>query len=53
MSGNTVTLHRVIKATPERVYRAFLEPEALVKWWFLTQHHPQRHAKHQAGADAI
>ena len=33
MSGNTVTLHRVLKATPERVYRAFLEPEALVKWY--------------------
>lgn len=33
MSGNTVTLHRVIKATPERVYRAFLEPDALVKWY--------------------
>ena len=25
MSGNTVTLHRVIKAKPERVYRAFLD----------------------------
>lgn len=33
MSGNTITLHRVIKAPPERVYRAFLEPEALVKWY--------------------
>ena len=33
MSGNTVILHRVLKATPERVYRAFLEPEALVKWY--------------------
>lgn len=33
MSGNTITLHRVVKAPPERVYRAFLEPEALVKWY--------------------
>ena len=33
MSGNTITLHRVIKAPPERVYRAFIEPEALVKWY--------------------
>ncbi|CAM5225308.1 SRPBCC family protein [Alishewanella longhuensis] len=33
MSGNTITLHRVLKAPPERVYRAFLEPEALVKWY--------------------
>ena len=33
MSGNTITLHRVVKAPPERVYRAFIEPEALVKWY--------------------
>lgn len=33
MSGNTITLHRVVKAPPERVYRAFLEPQALVKWY--------------------
>jgi uncharacterized protein YndB with AHSA1/START domain len=31
-SGNTVRLHRVLKAPAERVYRAFLEPEAMVKW---------------------
>lgn len=30
--GNTVRLHRVLKASPEKVYRAFLEPEALAKW---------------------
>jgi uncharacterized protein YndB with AHSA1/START domain len=29
---NTVRLHRVLRATPERVYRAFLEPDALAKW---------------------
>jgi uncharacterized protein YndB with AHSA1/START domain len=29
---NTVKLHRVFAAPPERVYRAFLEPEAMVKW---------------------
>ncbi len=28
----TVTLHRVFKAPPERVYRAFLDPDAMVKW---------------------
>lgn len=28
----TVTLHRVIKATPEKVYRAFTEPNALASW---------------------
>lgn len=31
-STNTVRLHRVLRAAPERVYRAFLEPEAMVKW---------------------
>lgn len=29
---NTVRLHRVLRAPPERVYRAFLEPEAMAKW---------------------
>jgi uncharacterized protein YndB with AHSA1/START domain len=29
---NTVQLHRVLRATPERVYRAFLDPDAMVKW---------------------
>jgi uncharacterized protein YndB with AHSA1/START domain len=32
MSTNTVRLHRVIKATPERIYRAFLDADALCKW---------------------
>ncbi|MBC7843387.1 MAG: SRPBCC family protein [Gemmatimonadaceae bacterium] len=32
MATGTVTLHRVLRAPPERVYRAFLEPEALAKW---------------------
>lgn len=32
MSPNTVRLHRVLRSKPERVYRAFLEPDALVKW---------------------
>lgn len=29
---NTVRFHRVLRATPERVYRAFLDPDAMVKW---------------------
>ena len=29
---STVEFHRVLRAAPERVYRAFLDPEALVKW---------------------
>jgi uncharacterized protein YndB with AHSA1/START domain len=32
MSTGTVRLHRVLKAPPERIYRAFLDPEAMVKW---------------------
>jgi len=32
MSANTVRLHRVLRATPERVYRAFLDPDAMAKW---------------------
>lgn len=30
--GNTVKLHRVFKAPAERVYKAFLDPAAMVKW---------------------
>ncbi len=29
---NTIHLHRVLRAAPERVYRAFLEPAAMIKW---------------------
>ncbi len=32
MPSNTVRLHRVLRATPERVYRAFLDADAMVKW---------------------
>lgn len=32
MATNTVRLHRVLRAPPERIYRAFLDAEALVKW---------------------
>lgn len=32
MAGNTVKLHRVIKAKPERVFRAFTDPDAMAKW---------------------
>ena len=31
-STGTVRLHRVLKAPPERVYRAFLDPDAMAKW---------------------
>ena len=30
--GYTIKLHRVLRATPEKVYRAVLDPDALVKW---------------------
>ena len=30
--SNTVRLHRVLRAPPDRVYRAFLDPDAMAKW---------------------
>lgn len=32
MATGTVRLHRVLRCKPERVYRAFLEPDALARW---------------------
>lgn len=32
MPSNTVELHRVLKSTPDRLFRAFLTPGAIVKW---------------------
>jgi uncharacterized protein YndB with AHSA1/START domain len=32
VSTNTVHLHRVIAAKPEKIYRAFLNPDALARW---------------------
>lgn len=32
MSTSTVRLHRVLRAPPERIYRAFLNPDAMAKW---------------------
>src|SRR6201992_3254078 len=32
MPTNTIRLHRVLRATPERVYRAFLDADAMAKW---------------------
>ena len=32
MPTNTIRLHRVLRSTPERVYRAFLDADAKVKW---------------------
>jgi len=32
MATNTISLHRVLRAPPERVYRAFLDAGALCKW---------------------
>jgi uncharacterized protein YndB with AHSA1/START domain len=32
MSTSTIRLHRVLRATPEQVYRAFLDPDAMAKW---------------------
>lgn len=32
MATGTVRLHRVIRSTPERIYRAFLDADAMAKW---------------------
>lgn len=32
MSDRTIRLHRVLRAPPERIYRAFLDADALAKW---------------------
>ena len=32
MPTNTIRLHRVLRAPPERIYRAFLDGEAMAKW---------------------
>ena len=31
-SSNTVRLHRVLSTSPEKLYKAFLDPDAMVKW---------------------
>ena len=31
-STNTIRLHRVLRAAPEKIYRAFLDPDAMAKW---------------------
>jgi len=31
-NSQTVRLHRMLRATPERIYRAFLDPDAMAKW---------------------
>jgi uncharacterized protein YndB with AHSA1/START domain len=32
MAVNTVKLHRVLRATPEKIYRAFTDPDAMARW---------------------
>jgi uncharacterized protein YndB with AHSA1/START domain len=32
MTANTIRLHRVLRATPEKIYKAFLDPDAMAKW---------------------
>jgi uncharacterized protein YndB with AHSA1/START domain len=32
MTGNTIRLHRVLRTTPEKAYRAFIDPDAKAKW---------------------
>ncbi len=44
MSNNSITLHRVIKTSPAKIFRAFTEPDALSHWlppygFLCTVHH--------------
>lgn len=32
MSTHTIRLHRVLRATPEKIYRAFIDADAMAKW---------------------
>ncbi len=32
MQTNTIKLHRVLRASPEKIYRAFIDPDAMAKW---------------------
>ena len=32
MAGNTIRLHRVFRAPPSRIYKAFLDPDGMAKW---------------------
>src|ERR1700742_5199398 len=32
MAGNTIRLHRVLRAAPDKIYRAFLDADAKAKW---------------------
>jgi uncharacterized protein YndB with AHSA1/START domain len=32
MAPSTIRLHRILRATPEKIYRAFLDADALAKW---------------------
>jgi uncharacterized protein YndB with AHSA1/START domain len=32
MTENTIRLHCVLRATPEKIYKAFLDPDAMAKW---------------------
>jgi len=32
MSTNSIHLHRILRTTPDKLFRAFLEPEAIAKW---------------------
>ena len=50
MANNSVTLHRVLKANPEKVYRAFSNPDALAAWlppygFLATVHHYDFHVE--------
>ena len=52
MAGNTVQLHRVLATKPEKVYRAFLDADALARWLppnGFTGHVHELEARRQSG----
>lgn len=48
MTTSTIRLHRVLRATPDRIYKAFVNPSAFAKWlpphgYFATVHQHEPH----------
>ena len=53
MATNTVRFHRVLRATPERVYRAFLDPDAMAQALSAALHKQKTIASAKASRDSV
>jgi uncharacterized protein YndB with AHSA1/START domain len=51
MSTHTIRLHRILRSTPEKIYRAFLDADALAKW--LPPCYDGRRVKREEGCDDV